>query len=80
MPTQFDMDTNFVKFLFTFCIILVLFSMSFIAMPYTMGLQNKNIQHMGILFLMLLILLIGFVFGIFVKWFVKYKNSLIRPY
>jgi hypothetical protein len=33
---------------------------------------------MNIIFLWLFTLLMGMVFSIFVKWFVKYKNSLIR--
>jgi hypothetical protein len=78
MPTQYDIDTKFLEFLFTICIILVLFSLVFLMMPFLIGFENKNIQSMNVIFLWLFTLFMGMVFGIFVKWLVKYKNSLIR--
>jgi hypothetical protein len=78
MPTQYEIDTKFLEFLFITCIILVLFSLVFLMMPFLIGFENKNVQSMNVIFLWLFTLLMGMVFGIFVKWFVKYKNSLIR--
>jgi len=78
MPSQYEIDTKFLEFLFTVCIILVLFSLVFLMMPFLIGLENKSVQSMNIIFLWLFTLLMGMVFSIFVKWFVKYKNSLIR--
>jgi hypothetical protein len=78
MPSQYEIDTKFLEFLFIVCIILVLFSLVFLMVPFVMGIENKSIQSMNIIFLWLFTLLMGMVFSIFVKWFVKYKNSLIR--
>jgi hypothetical protein len=78
MPTQYEIDTKFLEFLFNVCIILGLFSLVFLMMPFMMGIQSRNIQSLNVIFLTLFTLLLGMVFGIFVKWFVKYKNSLIR--
>ncbi|MFH0928755.1 MAG: hypothetical protein V1818_00160 [Candidatus Aenigmatarchaeota archaeon] len=78
MASQYEIDTKFLEFLFSVCIILVLFSVVFLMMPFLSGVNNKNVQCMNIIFLMLFTLLLGMVFGIFVKWFVKYKNSLLR--
>jgi hypothetical protein len=78
MPSQYEIDTKFLEFLFTVCVILVLFSIAFLLAPFIMGFENKTIQSMNVIFLWLFTLLMGMVFAIFVKWFVKYKNSLIR--
>jgi hypothetical protein len=78
MPSQYEIDTKFLEFLFIVCIILMLFSLVFLMVPFVMGIENKSIQSMNIIFLWLFTLLMGMVFSIFVKWFVKYKNSLIR--
>lgn len=78
MASQYEIDTKFIEFLFSVCIILALFSVVLIIMPFLAGVQSKNVQLLNIIFLMLFTLLLGMVLGIFVKWFVKYKNSLIR--
>ena len=78
MPSQYEIDTKFLEFLFIVCIILVLFSLAFLMLPFLIGLENKSVQSMNIIFLWLFTLLMGMVFSIFVKWFLKYKNSLIR--
>ena len=66
------------EFLFIMCVILVLFSLVFIMVPFVMGFKDKTVQSMNVIFLWLFTLLMGMVFAIFVKWFIKYKNSLIR--
>ncbi|MFH1473689.1 MAG: hypothetical protein ABIE55_02235 [Candidatus Aenigmatarchaeota archaeon] len=78
MPSKYEIDTKFLEFLFNICIILVLFSIVFLILPFLTGVYNKSVQFMNIIFLMLFTLFLGMVFGIFIKWFVKYKNSLIR--
>jgi hypothetical protein len=78
MPSQYEIDTKFLDFLFNICIILSLFSLVFLMLPFMIRIQSKNIQSLNVIFLTLFTLLLGMVFGIFVKWFVKYKNSLIR--
>ena len=78
MPSQYEIDTRFIELLFKVCLILIIFSFVFLATICLVGNQSKFLQISYILFLMLFILLLGMVFAIFVKWFIKYKNSLIR--
>ena len=78
MPSQYEIDTRFLQFLFSVCIILVLLSLVFLLMPFLIGFENKTVQSMNIIFLWLFTLFMGMVFSIFVKWFIKYKSSLIR--
>ena len=78
MPSQYEIDTKFLEFLFVVCITLALFSIVFLMVPFLMGVNSKSVYSLNLIFLTLFTLLLGMVFGIFVKWFVKYKNSLIR--
>jgi hypothetical protein len=78
MASQYEIDTKFLEFLLNICIILGLFSLVFLMTPFLIGLESKSVQSMNIIFLWLFTLLLGIVFSIFIKWFVKYKNSLIR--
>lgn len=78
MPSQYEIDTKFLEFLFTVCVILGLFSIVFLMAPFLMGVNSKSVYTLNMIFLTLFTLLLGMVFGIFIKWFVKYKNSLIR--
>jgi hypothetical protein len=78
MPSQYELDTRFLQFLFNVCMILVLLSLVFLMMPFLIGFENKTVQSMNIIFLWLFTLFMAMVFSIFVKWFVKYKNSLLR--
>ena len=78
MPTQYEIDTKFLGFLLKICFTVVLFSIAFIAALVPTGIQIKAVQQMYILFLILLTLLLGSTFFLFVTWFSKYKTSLFR--
>jgi len=78
MPSKYEIDTKFLGFLLNICFILGIFSIGFLTALVPTGAQSKDIQSLYVLFLMLFVLFLGVVFGIFIKWFSKYKTSLIR--
>ena len=78
MPSKYEIDTRFIELLIKICLVLVIFSFVFLATVCLIGSQSKILQVSYMLFLMLFVLLLGMLFIIFVKWFTKYKTSLIR--
>lgn len=79
MSSQYDVDTRFLEFLLGICIMISVFSIVFstainsIEIPV---IQSKFVKSLYILFLMLFTLFLGLVFGLFIRWYSKYKPSL----
>jgi len=78
MPSQYEIDTQFMKFLLNVCFILAVFSIAFLTALVPTGVQIKFVQNLYVLFLMLLTLLLAVVFGLFIRWYGKYKTSLFK--
>jgi hypothetical protein len=78
MPSQYEIDTKFLGFLLNICFTLGIFSIGFLTALVPTGVQSKTVQSLYIIFLMLFTLFLGVVFALFIKWYSKYKTSLIR--
>jgi hypothetical protein len=78
MPSQYEVDTQFMKFLLNVCFILTIFSIAFLTALVPTGVQIGFIQTLYVLFLILLTLFIAVVFGLFIRWYGKYKTSLFK--
>jgi len=78
MPNQYEIDTKFMEFLLQISFILGLFSIVFITALVPRGIQSKYVETLYIMFLMLFVLFLGAVFGLFIKWYGKYKTSLFK--
>ena len=78
MPSQYEIDTQFMKFLLNVCFILAVFSIAFLTALVPTGIQLKFVQSMYVLFLMLLTAFLAVVFVLFIKWYGKYKTTLFK--
>jgi len=78
MPSQYEIDTKFMEFLLNVCFILAIFSIGFLTALVPTGVQIKFVQSMYVLFLMLFTLFLAIAFGLFIKWYGKYKPSLFK--
>jgi nitrogen fixation/metabolism regulation signal transduction histidine kinase len=78
MPSQYEIDTQFMKFLLNISFILAVFSIAFLTALIPTGVQIKFVQNLYVLFLMLLTLLLAVVFGLFIRWYGKYRTSLFK--
>jgi len=77
MPSQYDTDTKFLEFLLIICLVIALFSIVFFNALST-NIQNKFVQQMYLLFMILFTLFVGAVFFIFIIWFGRYKPSFFK--
>jgi hypothetical protein len=78
MPSQYEIDTKFIEFLLSICFILGVFSIAFLTALVPTGVQIKFVQSMYVLFLMIFVFFLGVAFGLFIKWYRKYKTSLFK--
>jgi hypothetical protein len=78
MPSQYEIDTKLIEFLLNICFILAIFSIGFLTALVPTGVQIKLVQSMYILFLILFTLFLAVVFGLFIRWYGKYKTSLFK--
>jgi hypothetical protein len=78
MPSQYEIDTQFMKFLLNICFILAIFSIAFLTALVPTGVQIKFVQSLYVLFLILLTLFLAVAFGLFIKWYSKYRTSLFK--
>lgn len=78
MPTQYEIDTKFLEFLLNIGFILVIFSIAFLTALIPSGIQSNFIESLYVLFLILFTLFLGVVFGMFIKWYSKYRTSFFR--
>jgi len=78
MPSQYEIDTKFMQFLLNICFILAIFSIAFLTALVPTGVQIKFVQSMYVLFLILFTLFLAVVFGLFIRWYGKYKTSLFK--
>lgn len=75
---QFQIDTKFLEFLLNICLIISIFSFVFLKAITPSYTQIKSIQFMYILFMIFFTLFLGVVFGLFIRWYGKYKTSLFK--
>ena len=78
MPSQYEIDTKLMEVLLNICFIMAVFSIAFLTALVPTGVQLKMVQSLYVLFLMIFIMFLGSVFGLFIKWYRKYKTSLFR--
>lgn len=77
-PDKYEVDTKFIEFLINMCLTVAIFSIAFlIALQYT-EIQNKFVESLYIIFLILFTLFLAITFGLFIKWYTKYKVSLFK--
>jgi len=77
-PDQYEIDSKFIEFLINMCLTIAMFSIAFlIALQYT-GVQSKFVESLYVIFLILFTLFLGATFGLFIKWYTKYKVSLFK--
>jgi ABC-type phosphate transport system permease subunit len=78
MPSQYEIDTQFMKFLLNICFIISIFSIAFLTALIPSGIGIKLVQSLYVLFMMIFVMFLGVVIGIFIKWYGKYKTSLFK--
>jgi len=78
MPSQYEIDTQFLGILLRICFTVAIFSIAFLVSLIPAGVQIKFIQQLYILFLILFTLFLGATFMIFVTWYRKYKTSFFK--
>lgn len=78
MPSQYEIDTKFMEFLLWISFIVSIFSIAFLTALVPTGVQIKFVQFLYVLFLMIFTVFIALVFGLFIKWYGKYKTSLLK--
>jgi len=78
MPTQYEIDTKFLEFMLNIGFVLAIFSIAFLVALIPTGIQSNFIEMLYNLFLILFTLFLGVVFGIFIRWYSKYRTSYFR--
>ena len=78
MPSQYEIDSKFIEFLLSIAFTMSIFSLVFLFVIMPAAIKHKFIETLLISFLSLFVLLMGAIFGLFIRWFSKYKSSLFR--
>lgn len=78
MPSQYEIDTKFLEFLLNIAFTMSIFSLVFLFVIMPAAVEHKILETFLLSFLTLFVLLLGAIFGLFIKWFGKYKSSLLR--
>lgn len=78
MPSTYEIDTKFIEFLLSIAFTMSIFSLVFMFVIMPAAIKHKAIETLLIAFLTLFVLLMGAIFGLFIKWFSKYRTSLFR--
>jgi hypothetical protein len=78
MVSTYEIDTKLIEFLLRIAFTMSIFSLVFLFVLIPKGMQYKFVETMYISFVTLFVLFLGAVFGLFIKWFSKYKTSLFR--
>ena len=78
MPSQYEIDTKFMEFLLWISFIVSIFSIAFLTALVPTGVQIKFVQFLYVLFLMIFTVFLALVFGLFIKWYSKYKTDLLK--